>query len=117
MIAVDGNYRIIFVALLRGVGTTIWVSVVAFALACALGLLVAVARRSRLRVVREVATFYVEIVRGVPALVLLFYVAFVGAPAIVVAWNWLLTGPIEWGVFPAAHHPRLRPRPGAPSSR
>ncbi|MEJ0012140.1 MAG: amino acid ABC transporter permease [Bauldia sp.] len=100
MIAVDGNYRVIFVALLRGVGTTLWVSVVAFALACALGLLVAVARRARLRIVREVATFYVEIVRGVPALVLLFYVAFVGAPAIVVAWNWLLTGPIAWGFFP-----------------
>ena len=38
---------------------------------------------------REVATFYVEIVRGIPVLVLLFYVAFVGAPALVVAWNWL----------------------------
>jgi polar amino acid transport system permease protein len=100
MIAVDGNYRVIFVALLRGVGTTLWVSVVAFALACALGLLVAVARRSRLRIVREVATFYVEIVRGVPALVLLFYVAFVGAPAIVVAWNWILSGPIAWGMLP-----------------
>ena len=36
-----------------------------------------------IRVLREVATFYVEIVRGIPMLVLLFYVAFVGAPAIV----------------------------------
>ena len=49
---------------------------------------------------REVSTFYVEIVRGVPALVLLFYVAFVGAPAIVVAWNWLLAFPIQWGLPP-----------------
>ena len=32
---------------------------------------------------REVATFYVEIVRGIPVLVLLFYVAFVGAPQLV----------------------------------
>jgi polar amino acid transport system permease protein len=99
MIAVDGNYRIIFRALLRGVATTLWVSILAFSLACIVGLLVAVARRSRFRIVREVATFYVEIVRGIPALVLLFYVAFVGAPAIVVAWNWLATYPISWGLL------------------
>ena len=55
-------------------------TVVAFALAAALGLLVALGRASRYRVLREVATFYVEIVRGIPVLVLLFYVAFVGAP-------------------------------------
>jgi polar amino acid transport system permease protein len=102
MIAADGDYRIIFRALLKGVGTTIWVSVVAFVLACALGLLVAVGRRSRWRVVREVTTFYVEIVRGVPALVLLFYVAFVGGPALVTAWNWLMTGPSAWGLVPQA---------------
>ena len=97
----DGNYAIIFRALRQGVVTTIWVSVVAYALACALGLVVALARRSRLRVVREVATFYVEIVRGIPVLVLLFYVAFVGAPAIVDAWNVLFAWPIEAGVLPA----------------
>jgi polar amino acid transport system permease protein len=100
LIAVNGNYGIIFRALLRGVATTLWVSVVAFALACLLGLIVAIGRRSRFRLIREVATFYVEIVRGVPALVLLFYVAFVGAPGIVAAWNWLLTGPINWGLLP-----------------
>ena len=38
--------------------------------------------------------------RGVPALVLLFYVAFVGAPAIVVAWNWVAFVPINAGIFP-----------------
>jgi ABC-type amino acid transport system permease subunit len=36
-----------------------------------------------------VARFYVEIVRGVPILVLLLYIAFVVAPGIVAAWNWL----------------------------
>ena len=100
LIAVNGNYAIIFRALLRGVVTTLWVSVVAFAFACVVGLVAAVGRRSRFRVVREVATFYVEIVRGIPALVLLFYVAFVGAPGIVVAWNWVLTVPIDLGLLP-----------------
>jgi polar amino acid transport system permease protein len=100
LIAVNGNYAIIFRALMRGVATTIWVSVVAFFFACVVGFIAAVGRRSRFRLLREIATFYVEIVRGVPALVLLFYVAFVGAPAMVVAWNWLLAFPIQWGLPP-----------------
>ena len=81
--------------------TTLWVTVVAFALAALLGLVVALGRVSRLRVVREVATFYVEIVRGIPVLVLLFYVAFVGAPQLVRLWNRAFDWPIGAGVFPA----------------
>ena len=90
LIAADGNYRVIFAALRQGVLVTLWVTVVAFALAAALGLLVALGRTSRYRVLREVATFYVEIIRGIPVLVLLFYVAFVGAPQLVALWNWRL---------------------------
>ena len=40
------------------------------------------ARTSAHRVLREIATFYVEIIRGVPILVFLFYIAFVAAPTI-----------------------------------
>jgi polar amino acid transport system permease protein len=96
----NGDYRTIFRALSRGVVTTVWVSVVAYFLAALVGLVVALGRGSRWRIVREIATFYVEIVRGIPALVLLFYVAFVGAPALVAAWNWLAAWPIAWGVLP-----------------
>jgi polar amino acid transport system permease protein len=96
----DGQYAIIFAALRQGVFVTLWVSIVAFALAALLGLLVALARTSRHRVLREVATFYVEIIRGVPILVLLFYVAFVGAPQMVVFWNWALAWPIAHGLLP-----------------
>jgi polar amino acid transport system permease protein len=101
LFVVNGNYGTIFRALSHGLFTTVWVSVVAYACAAALGLVVALGRGSRLRVVREVSTFYVEIVRGVPVLVLLFYVAFVGAPALVEAWNWLVAWPIAWGLMPA----------------
>ncbi len=101
LIVADYDYRTIFTALERGVLTTLWVTVVAFALAALLGLLVALGRVSRLRVVREVATFYVEIVRGIPVLVLLFYVAFVGAPQLVRLWNRAFDWPIGAGVFPA----------------
>jgi polar amino acid transport system permease protein len=96
----NGDYRTIIRALSHGVFTTAWVSVVAYLAAAVVGLVVALGRRAHSRVVREVATFYVEIVRGIPVLVLLFYVAFVGAPALVQAWNWLWAWPIAWGLLP-----------------
>lgn len=86
----NAGYATIFAALSGGVATTLWVTAVAFTLATALGMLVALARTSGNRVLVEIATFYVEIVRGIPVLVLLFYVAFVGAPALVGAVNWAL---------------------------
>ena len=90
LIRTDQGYNTIFKALAGGILTTLWVTGVAFAAATALGLLVALARTSNNRLLRELATFYVEIIRGIPVLVFLFYVAFVGAPALVAAINWLL---------------------------
>jgi polar amino acid transport system permease protein len=101
LIVADNDYRIIFRALRQGVLVTLWVTIVAFALAALLGLVVALGRTSRFRLAREIATFYVEIVRGIPVLELLFYVAFVGAPQLVVFWNWALAWPIDHGLLPS----------------
>jgi polar amino acid transport system permease protein len=101
LIASDGNYATIFTALRQGVVVTLWVSLVAFALAIALGLVIALGRLSRYRVLREIATFYVEVVRGIPVLVLLFYIAFVGAPQLVYVWNLVFSAAIEHGLVPA----------------
>ncbi len=84
----DESYRVIFATVAKGLWVTVWVTIVSFIGAMILGLLVALARGSRNRVVYEVATFYVEIVRGVPMLVLLLYIAFVVAPALIGAVNW-----------------------------
>src|SRR5690606_4807601 len=92
MMVANGDYLMILNALRHGIVVTLWVTVVACWLAMALGLAVGAARMSRWRVLREVSTFYVEIVRGIPVLVLLFYVAFVGAPGMVATWNWLFAG-------------------------
>jgi His/Glu/Gln/Arg/opine family amino acid ABC transporter permease subunit len=81
-------YRQVLETLSQGIGITIFVTLVAFAMASGLGLLLAVGSLSRSLVARQVARFYIEIVRGVPILVLLLYVAFVIAPGMVVAWNW-----------------------------
>jgi polar amino acid transport system permease protein len=85
----DENYRIIFNAVRKGVGTTFRVSILAYFLAMGLGLLLSLMRIHRSRVTQEVSSFYTEVMRGVPMLVLLYYICFVGAPALVSALNWL----------------------------
>lgn len=96
-VVANNDYQRIFRTLSSGVATTLWVTVVAFVLASALGLCFALMRTSQHRVLQEVASFYIEIVRGIPILVLLFYIAFVGAPWMVSAWNWLMTPFMELG--------------------
>ncbi len=82
-ILTNETYTVIFNALKNGVVVTVYVTIVAYALAMALGLLLGLARVSSNKVVYHLASLYVEIVRGVPMLVLLYYIAFVGAPALV----------------------------------
>ena len=87
----DDLYRQVLTTLSKGISITIFVTLVGFALAAAIGLVLAVMSLSRFLVLRQVARFYIEIVRGIPIIVLLLYVAFVIAPAMVVAWNWVIT--------------------------
>lgn len=94
VIATSGLYSQIFSAVSKGIVTTIFVTLVAYFLACAIGLSIALMALSRSLFLRQVARFYVEIIRGVPILVLLFYIAFVGAPAFVAVWNFV-TSPLQ----------------------
>lgn len=89
LIATNGLYSQVFIIVSKGIAITVFVTVVAFALASALGLLLAVMGLSRYVWLRQIARFYVEIIRGIPILVLLFYIAFVAAPGFVALWNWL----------------------------
>jgi His/Glu/Gln/Arg/opine family amino acid ABC transporter permease subunit len=86
-ILTDPVYGQILAILSRGIAVTLFVTVTAFALASALGLALAVCVLSPSVALRQTARFYIEIVRGIPILVLLFYVAFVAVPALVAAWN------------------------------
>ncbi len=95
----DDSYFAILVAITKGIGTTAWVAVAAFAFSMLLGLGMGLMRLSRFRVLREAATFYVELIRGVPMLVILYYIAFVGAPGLVDSFNWLLSPLIKAGVM------------------
>jgi len=93
-IASSDLYAQVFATVAKGIGITIFVTAVAFALASALGLGIALMALSGSQWLRQVARFYVEIIRGVPILVLLFWIAFAGAPAFVAAWN-ALTAPLQ----------------------
>jgi len=83
------TYRAVLETLVKGLWITVYVTVIAYAMACLLGLLLAVGQLSRFIVLRQAARLYVEVMRGIPIIVLLLYVAFVVAPAGVEAWNWL----------------------------
>ncbi len=63
--------------LLRGALISIELTLSVMALSLVFGLIVALARLTRFRAVRTVATFYIEIIRGTPALLQLFYIYFV----------------------------------------
>jgi polar amino acid transport system permease protein len=93
------DYRVIFGAVSRGLGVTISVSLIAYAASMVLGLGLGLLRSSRFRPAREAATFYVELVRGLPMLVILYYIAFVGAPALAQGINVLLAPLIRAGLM------------------
>ncbi len=89
-VATDELYTQVITIVSKGVWVTVFVTLVAFSFASLWGLVLAVGSLSRFIVLRQLARFYIEIIRGIPILVLLFYIAFVGAPALVVAINWVI---------------------------
>ena len=88
----DALYSQVLTTLSKGITITIFVTLVGFTLAAGIGLLLALGSLSRWLVLRQLSRFYIEIVRGVPIIVLLLYVAFVLAPGAVSLWNWLTEG-------------------------
>ena len=100
-IANNQGYRIIFAAVKQGIWTTLYVSLVAYTLAILLGLVWMLMRVSKSRTLQEISSFFVEIIRGIPMLVLLYFIFFVGSPALVSAVNWLARPLIESGIMVA----------------
>ncbi|MFN2145749.1 MAG: amino acid ABC transporter permease [Anaerolineales bacterium] len=80
------NLREAFDFIIKGISVTIVTSIVAYAIAILLGLITGIGRISRNPVINNIATFYVEFIRGVPMLVLIFFIALVGVPTVI---EWL----------------------------
>lgn len=71
----------------QGIVVTIGVTLSAYAIAVTIGLITGLARVSRNPIIYNVATLYVQIMRGVPILVTIIYTAFVGVPLVIEAMN------------------------------
>ncbi len=99
IIAVNDVYAQVFTTVIAGVGVTIFVTISGYIIALGVGLSIALLGLSRHGALRQAARFYVEVIRGIPVLVLLFYIAFVGAPAFVAAYNALLSPLMEAGML------------------
>ena len=76
----------------KGITITITVCVVSYFMAFFIGIFVGLGRVSDNKLVYNLATFYVEIVRGIPMLVLLAYIAFALLPLAITGLN----GVGEW---------------------
>lgn len=81
------NFREALLFIIPGIRVTIVTALSAYGIALALGLIAGLGRISRNVAVNNLATLYVEIVRGIPMLVLIFYIALVGVPTAVDALN------------------------------
>jgi polar amino acid transport system permease protein len=80
-------YAEIFRRISRGIAVSVAVAVIAYASAIVIGLITALGRVSKNVVAYNLSTLYVQIIRGVPILVQIIYVAFVITPAIVALLN------------------------------
>lgn len=78
----------------NGMGVTIFVTLVSYTLALILGLIAGMGRVSKNIVIQNIATLYVQVIRGVPILVQLLYWSFVMVPLGISAVNgigaWLI---------------------------
>ena len=83
------NYADAFYFIVPGLKITILVTIVAFLISLVIGLIVGLGRVSSNPVIHNVATFYVEVVRGIPMIVIIIYVAYVLVPFLVAASNGL----------------------------
>lgn len=91
----NATYAEIFNKLKGGILTTLQVTLTAYVIAVTLGLITGLGRVSRNPIIYNIATLYVQIMRGVPILVTILYIAFVFIPMVIDGINalgvWLVT--------------------------
>ena len=76
------NYNEAFKFIIPGIQITLYTTLTAFAIALFLGLLAGLGRISHNTAIRNIAITYIEFIRGVPTLVLIFTLAFVIVPIV-----------------------------------
>jgi len=94
LILSDANYRETFLFLKNGVVVTLRITMIAFPISTVIGLFVGLARTSKNVFFYTVATIYVEVIRGIPLVVLILMIAFGFVPIFIVVIN----GIGAWGL-------------------
>ncbi len=91
----DATYQEIFAFIVVGIRLTIQVTLIAFAISLIVGLITAFGLMSDNVIAKNLANLYVQIVRGIPTLVLIFYTALVIVPAAInllnAFGNWMVS--------------------------
>lgn len=83
LILTTPDYQEAFVFIIDGILLTIMISLGAYLIAVILGLLAGLLRVSGNVILNNIGTLYVELIRGIPMLVLIFFIALVAVPAAV----------------------------------
>ena len=88
LVAENTLYKNAWSQIRQGIWTTIWVTLLAYTLACLMGLSIALLRRRSQNVfymflVYQPVSTYVELVRGIPTLVLVYYVVLALVPQMI----------------------------------
>lgn len=81
------SYEEAFSWIKAGLRITIQTSIISYVIAIFIGLITGLGRLSKNVVINNLARLYVELVRGIPMLVLIFFIALVGVPAVVELLN------------------------------
>jgi polar amino acid transport system permease protein len=76
LIFTDQNYSETFFYLQTGVATTLRITLIAFPISTIIGLFVGLARLSQNPILQTLSTIYIEVVRGIPLVVLILLIAF-----------------------------------------
>jgi polar amino acid transport system permease protein len=100
VIFTDSTYQEVWSFVVQGIGITLRITFIAYTFALILGLIIALGRISNNLIVYHTATFYVEIVRGLPTLVFLFYIAYVGTPQFALFLSGIGTRLVEMAILP-----------------
>jgi polar amino acid transport system permease protein len=87
VISTNDEYNSAFNFIKKGLIITVKTTLIAYAFAILFGLLAGLGRISKNVVINNLARLYVELIRGIPILVLIFFIALVGVPVIVDSLN------------------------------
>jgi len=82
LISTRESYNDAFIFIKAGLSVTITTTLISFGISIVIGLVTSLGRISNNVILRNLATLYVELIRGIPMIVLIFFIALVGVPAV-----------------------------------